>query len=55
MAHVLTFTVNVDENDNEDEIEESICKILSDIFISTVSLLDFCANNSITTSTIKQV
>ncbi len=52
MSHILTFTVEVEEND--EIIESEVCNILLEVFLNSVRLLDYCANNTITSSTIKE-
>jgi len=52
MSHILTFTVEVEENDSETEAE--ICETLRKIFISSVTLLDYCANSIATSNITKE-
>lgn len=46
--HNLNITIQVDEND--DEIEQEICDRLRTIFLTSASLLDYCANSLTVTS-----
>ena len=52
MSHILTFTVEVEENDSETEAE--ICNILLEIFLNSVTLLDYCATSIATSNITKE-
>ena len=51
----LICTVEVHEPSGDDnDIEQEICELIAGAFVNIVSLLDYSANNTISTSIVKE-